>query len=150
MRKQVVFIFLFFAFIFVTACNNDGDDKHNAGNDEAQNTSTDNYSKKKLEGIDFVALGNDPEWELDIDLQKAIWFTTLEENVTALTTPVPQPIKSNDSLTITYEASVEAGSIKIIITREPCINSSTGETFDYNVEVQTSGRVFTGCGKYLN
>jgi uncharacterized membrane protein len=130
------------------SCNGGADKKNDESTSATSTKPTDKYDKKRKEGIDFVASGDQPTWEMDIDLQKAIWFTTLEENVTALNTPVPVAVKNGD--TTIYQATVDAGSIKVIIINQPCINSATGEVADHTVEVQTSGKVFKGCGKYLN
>lgn len=140
-----VFCTLSFA---VYSCNGNNDKKSDDATSETTGSSTDKYDKKRKEGIDFVASGDQPTWEMDIDLQKAIWFTTLESNVAALNTPVPAAVKSGD--TTIYQATVDAGTIKVMIINQPCINSTTGEVSDHTVEVQTSGKVFKGCGKYLN
>lgn len=148
-KRILVNGFLLLAGIAVLSCNN-ANDKRNDEASAGTKKEMDKYEKKKAEGVDFIATGDQPTWEMDIDLQKAIWFTTLEENTTALTTSVPKGIKSANGDTLTYEAAVDAGSIKVMIVHQPCINSTTGEVFDYNVEVQTSGKIFKGCGRYLN
>lgn len=149
MIKRILTCSLLFSVLFVVfSCNSGDDKKSDEATTETGSAAIDKYDKKRKEGIDFVASGEQPTWEMDIDLQKAIWFTALENNTTALNTPVPAPVKSGDS-TI-YEATVDAGSIKVIIIDQPCINNTSGEVFDHTVEVQTSGKVFKGCGKYLN
>jgi uncharacterized membrane protein len=149
MIKRILTCGILFSVLFTTySCNSGDDKKSDETTTETGAATTDKYDKKRKEGIDFVASGDQPTWEIEIDLQKAIWFTTLENNVTALNTPVPAPVKNGDS-TI-YEATVDAGSIKVIIINQPCINNTSGEVFDHTVEVQTSGKVFKGCGKYLN
>ncbi|MDH7463724.1 hypothetical protein QEG73_20655 [Chitinophagaceae bacterium 26-R-25] len=130
------------------ACNGNNDKKNDEATSATTTSSTDKYDKKRKEGIDFVASGDQPTWEMDIDLQKAIWFTTLEANVTASYIPIPVAVKNGD--TTTYQAKVDTDSVKVIIINQPCINSASGEVFDHMVEVQTSGKVFKGCGKYLN
>jgi|GEM_PF-2344993 len=149
MIKRILTYGVLCAVIFAAySCNGNNDKKSDETTTATTASSTDKYDKKRKEGIDFVASGDQPTWEMDIDLQKAIWFTTLEENVTALNTPVPTAVKNGD--TTIYQAMVDAGSIKVIIINQPCINSTSGEVSDHTVEVQTSGKVFKGCGKYLN
>jgi uncharacterized membrane protein len=147
-KRILTFSFLCTLALALCSCNSSNDKKSDESTMETTASPTDKYDKKRKEGIDFVASGDQPTWQMDIDLQKAIWFTTLEENVTALNTPVPAAIKNGD--TTIYQATVDAGSIKVIIINQPCINSTSGEVFDHMVEVQTSGKVFRGCGKYLN
>ncbi|MDI3318572.1 hypothetical protein [Pinibacter soli] len=147
-KRILTFSFIFSVLLLACACNGAVDKKNDEATTATTAASTDKYDKKRKEGIDFVASGDQPTWEMDIDMQKAIWFTALEENVTALNTPVPAAVKNGD--TTIYQATVDAGSIKVIIINQPCINSATGEVADHSVEVQTSGKVFKGCGKYLN
>ncbi len=149
-KRITIFLLALSAGLTIVACNNAPDKKAEETKDKSSTVPADKYSKKKAEGIDFVAMGDQPSWEMEIDLQKAIWLTTLEANTTSLTPPVPAVVKSSTGDTLTYSATVEAGSIKVIIVNQPCINNTTGEVFEYGVEVQTSGKIFKGCGKYLN
>jgi uncharacterized membrane protein len=139
---------LVIALLTAYSCNGNSDKKSEEASSDTNTKPTDKYDKKRKEGIDFVASGEQPTWEMDIDLQKAIWFTALEENVCGLYIPIPVAVKKGD--TTIYQAKVDTDSTKVIIINQPCINSGTGEVFDHTVEVQTSGKVFKGCGKYLN
>jgi uncharacterized membrane protein/heat shock protein HslJ/uncharacterized lipoprotein NlpE involved in copper resistance len=104
------------------------------------------WAKKYLQGTDFVAMGNEPSWSLDMDFDKGIRFKSLSAD--SLNTP-PVMAKNWRDGVLTYEAKTEAGSMTVTISKQPCADNMSGENFDYTVTVKTKTSEYKGCGRYL-
>jgi len=104
------------------------------------------WSKKYLEGIEFVAMGNEPSWSLDIDFDRMFRFKSISAD--SLNTP-PLLAKNWRDGVLTYEAKTEAGSMTVTIAKQPCTDNMSGENFDYTVTVKTKTKEYKGCGRYL-
>lgn len=109
--------------------------------------------KKFQEGIDFYASGNEPFWNLDMDFEKNIRFTTMDG--VQYNAPAVQPSKVADANIIRYKAVTEAGELIIQIFDRPCDDTMADKKFEYEVRVEfkTSAekdyKTFTGCGDYV-
>jgi heat shock protein HslJ len=98
-------------------------------------------------GIDFIARGNEPYWNLEIDFNGTLRFTTLESDsiVSKTTSPV---IDGN-----TTQLQVSEGEKQLTVKFSPvgCINNMTGAYSDYAVEVNfNQGKLESGCGEFIN
>lgn len=111
------------------------------------------YQEKFLNGIDFFARGNEPNWTLEIDLEKSMAFATMDD--IKINTPAVEGIKAQDSDVTLYSSKTEAGELIITIIKDECQDNMSGEPFSYKVRVEakrTSGanyKTFEGCGKFL-
>ncbi len=109
------------------------------------------YQKKFLEGVDFFGKGNEPNWTLELDLEKNFVFSMMEGF--NISTPAVEGIKDHD-LTL-YRAKSESGELIITVIRENCQDNMSGENFPYKVRVEAKKsaddkfQTFEGCGKFL-
>jgi heat shock protein HslJ/uncharacterized membrane protein len=111
------------------------------------------YQEKFFGGIDFFARGNEPFWNLEIDFEKEMKFSTMDDF--KLITPAIKGVKTQDADVTLYQAATEAGELKVTVTKSACSDNMSGEKFNYKVivEVKQSSdkdfKTFEGCGKYL-
>lgn len=105
----------------------------------------DAFSRKRAAGIDFVGIGNEPSWSLDVDFDNIMRFKALAGD--SVNTPVPEPQVTGKEEK--YVAETEAGSLEVSITEEPCTDNMSGEQFSHTVSVVISGKEYQGCGRYL-
>lgn len=111
------------------------------------------YQKKFMEGVDFFARGNEPNWTLELDLEKNFVFTLMDE--WKISTPAVEGIKAQDHDVTLYRAKVESGELIITIIRDNCEDNMSGEKFPFKVRVEAKRstdekyHTFEGCGKYL-
>jgi uncharacterized membrane protein len=109
--------------------------------------------KKRAEGIDFYAIGQEPGWALNMDMEKIYSFSTMDGIV--MNTPPVQGTTSADGRITTYKAQVEMGEIMITVAREECMDIMSGEKFPFKVSVSMKRggdkdfRLYSGCGRFL-
>ena len=116
---------------------------------------TDIWTQKAQRGIDFVAMGNEPSWSLEIDFEKSMIFTSLNEPDTVVT-PVPTGLQSGKITATSYTAETENGVLSLTISEEACTDAMSGEGFEYKVTVTAKSMdmrnalEYSGCGRYLS
>ena len=105
------------------------------------------------EGINFIATGNEPFWNLQMDFDKAIRFDMLDGPEISL--PPVEPILAQDANVRLYRGTSESGTLEITIQESRCqdtmadivrpfqvrIRYKAGDAADFS-EVQ-------GCGNYV-
>lgn len=69
---------------------------------EHMESNTQLYQEKFVNGIDFVARGNEPNWTLEIDFEKSMSFATMDD--IKLNTPAVKGTKAQDSDVTLYRA----------------------------------------------
>lgn len=151
------FFFLLIALITLVSCTSsiktNKEDELNINQGEGQITNPSFYQNKFLNGIDFFARGNEPNWVLDIDFQNGINFFTMDD-IKIITSSI-EKIKSPDTVVTRYMAHTESEEIIISIIKGNCQDNMSGELFNYKVKVEVKSfeeknyKVFNGCGKYL-
>ncbi|MBI5662262.1 MAG: META domain-containing protein [Ignavibacterium album] len=120
---------------------------------ETQIVSPSFYQEKFIRGIDFYARGNEPNWTLEIDLEKGISFS--EMNGLNIVTTVVEGIMRGDADLTNLIAHSEDSEISVTITKLKCQDNMSGEMFDYTVQVKIKkgddpkSEEFIGCGRYL-
>ncbi|MBK7229602.1 MAG: copper resistance protein NlpE N-terminal domain-containing protein [Ignavibacteriales bacterium] len=120
---------------------------------EHMESNTQLYQEKFVNGIDFVARGNEPNWTLEIDFEKSMSFATMDD--IKLNTPAVKGTKAQDSDVTLYRAKTETGELAVTITKIKCQDNMSGEDFTYNVKVEAKNsgdqefKKFDGCGGYL-
>lgn len=111
------------------------------------------YQEKFLSGIDFIARGNEPNWNLEIDFEKLMSFATMDD--IKINTPAVEGIKAQDSDVTLYRAKTDSGELVITVIRDNCEDNMSGEKFPYKVRVEAKKsadvnyKTFEGCGKFL-
>lgn len=92
------------------------------------------YQEKFLSGIDFIARGNEPNWNLEIDFEKLMSFATMDD--IKINTPAVEGIKAQDSDVTLYRAKTDSGELVITVIRDNCEDNMSGEKFPYKVRVE--------------
>lgn len=108
--------------------------------------STDPFSAKRAEGIDFIATGNEPFWNVEIDFEKMMQFKTMEGK--SINTPIP--VFNPKGNMIEYVAETETGKLILQISSEICTDNMSGDVFNYTVTCEVNGKKYSGCGRYLH
>jgi heat shock protein HslJ/uncharacterized membrane protein len=109
------------------------------------------YQKKFVDGVDFFGRGNEPNWTIELDLEKNFVFSMMDG--WTVTAPSVEGIKNQD-LTL-YRSKSESGELIITVIRENCQDNMSGEIFPYKVRVEAKKsadekfQTFEGCGKFL-
>lgn len=104
--------------------------------------------------IGFRASGNEPFWLLEIDFNGKMRLKTMNEPGQDLVVPVSQPIKPQDTDAVNYKGTAENGELSVTIFREKCIDSMSGKSFPYKVQISAlragsdEPTTFEGCGQY--
>jgi uncharacterized membrane protein len=101
------------------------------------------WSKKKVQGLDFLGIGNEPFWALEIDNEKHIYFKLADWKKPVIV-PIEPPRKSPDSTT--YSVKAEGAPLNITIYPEFGSDGMSDFLYDYKVVVQYLGQVYTGRG----
>lgn len=111
------------------------------------------YQEKFLSGVDFIARGNEPNWNLEIDFEKSMSFATMDD--IKIKTPAVEGIKAQDSDVKLYRAKTDSGELLITMIKENCQDNMSSENFSYKVRVEAKNsmdanyKTFDGCGKFL-
>lgn len=107
-------------------------------------TSKQKSFKTECFNYEFIGLGNEPFWSLEIiPLEKII---ALKDVGSDKTYTFPYKPGKLSALSIIYESSNDKKeSIKAIITKEKCSDGMSDRIYNYAVEVTINGRKFKGC-----
>jgi heat shock protein HslJ/uncharacterized membrane protein/uncharacterized lipoprotein NlpE involved in copper resistance len=111
------------------------------------------YQEKFLSGVDFIARGNEPNWTLEIDLEKSMSFAAMYD--IKIKTPAVEGIKAQDSDVTLYTAKTDSGELVITVIKDKCQDNMSGENFPYKVRIEAKSsadstyKTFEGCGRYL-
>ncbi|HKL03237.1 MAG TPA: META domain-containing protein, partial [Cryomorphaceae bacterium] len=109
------------------------------------------FLRKKLDvGIDFYAIGNEPSWNLDFDVDEYMHFQAPGK----IEMHHPATVGEEKGNTMRYTSKTEMGKMEVVLKMEKCMDSMSGETFDYSVEVTVTTGVdesstYKGCGTFL-
>ena len=113
----------------------------------------DKFQTQFVQGIDFIATGNEPFWKLEIDFDKFMHFKMLDGF--EITAAVGEGIKAMDANVIRYTAKNEKGTIIVQIQKLACFNDMSGEKLGYTVTIDTKNKTdknyhtYKGCGQYI-
>ena len=151
------FFFLLIGLMTMIACTSsiktNKDDKLNIDKNEEQVANTSFYQNKFLNGIDFFARGNEPNWTLEIDFENMVKFLTMYD--INIITPAIDEVKVSDADTTSYHAQSKSGELIVTLIKEDCQDNMSGEPFNYKVKVEAKTpedlnyKTFQGCGKFL-
>ncbi len=106
-----------------------------------------NWKEKSDAGIDFIGMGNEPFWGLEIDKGNKISFNNPDMKEPFNSTYIA-PISSNGN----QEYHIESGTAKldIIITPQFCSDGMSDFVYDYSISIDYNGKKYSGCGVLLN
>lgn len=109
--------------------------------------------KKFQSGINFYATGNEPNWSLDLSINKFLKFNTMDGMKVELGNV--KGIRAMDANVIRYASPFEGGFFSVTISEAVCEDNMSGEKFDYTVRVEINNpgdknyKEFRGCGRYV-
>lgn len=104
------------------------------------------WKKKKESGIDFLGIGTEPFWSLNIDNEKQVSFQ-MADWAKPVNFEYSKPVVSGYSQV--YELKDGSSSIKITIDRTYCSDGMSDNWYEYAVKVEHGGMVYKGCGVHL-
>jgi uncharacterized membrane protein len=103
------------------------------------------WEASRLLGYDFRAVGQEPGWVVEIDVDRRmhvladygeVEFFTARPTVAALA-----------GGTTEYRAGSSAGEVVVTVHERPCEDVMSGEAFPRTVMLGYDGREFSGCGR---
>lgn len=105
----------------------------------------DPFAAKRAGGVDFLGLGTEPFWAIELDFDQNIRFTTADGD--SLVAPsVPGQMQDG---ALHYETNTGAGELKIVLRRETCSDGMSDRDYAYSVSVAVKGQEYKGCGVLL-
>jgi uncharacterized membrane protein len=105
------------------------------------------WKAKKEAGVDFIGLGNEPFWSLDIDKNGKVNFNTPDMKSPVLIA-YGEPV--NTQLGREYHLESESAKLDITVIPQYCSDGMSDFTYEYKVTVKHNGRKYSGCGVMLN
>jgi len=99
---------------------------------------------------DFMALGNSPDWHLEIFNEGSRVVFTLGSDVYRYRYATTGPSLYRDELTTIYRVPNDDYSMNVIVKGRECRDSATGKAYETTVTVSFDGVGYTGCGDVLN
>lgn len=104
------------------------------------------WKQKQNEGIDFIAMGNEPFWNCEIDNEKTILFK-LADWKSPVTIPAETPVVTKDSTV--YNLVSEKIPLRIIVYPQFCGDGMSDVLYQYKVRIIYKGTTYKGCGVML-
>ncbi len=104
------------------------------------------WKQKQIEGIDFIGIGNEPFWSLDIDNEKMILFKLVDAKKPVII-PIEKPLINKDSTR--YNLLTEGRPLYITIFPQFCSDGMSDFLYQYKVSVRFKENTYKGCGVML-
>lgn len=89
----------------------------------------------------FICQGNEPFWNVAITAENIVYHRMGEEKVSF---PYVEPQREGDSWIFQTEKS-GANAIKVTVLPGECMDSMSGEKFNYSATVEINGETLKGC-----
>jgi uncharacterized membrane protein len=105
------------------------------------------WMEKKAAGIDFFALGNEPFWLMEIDVDKQISFLRVDSTAPTVFPYVPAVQQNGQYI---FNVKKESDSIQIVIQPQFCSDGMSDNWYEFKVDVRYGGGSYLGCGVKLN
>ncbi len=109
-------------------------------------TQNKSWNTKRSQGIDFVGVGNEPFWSLEIDNEKMI-VLKLADWKKPVIVPVEKPFVKNDSTYYSLMSDNTAWSVTIL--PQYCGDGMSDYLYQQKVIVRYKGNTYKGCGVVL-
>ncbi len=97
-------------------------------------------------GVDFRALGNEPGWLLEV---RDGGHLTFVGDYGARRVLVENPGAETRADATVYDAATPQHRLRVVIRRQRCQDTMSGEAFEARVEVTLDGTTYRGCGNWL-
>lgn len=104
------------------------------------------WKLKEAEGVDFIGVGNEPFWGLEIDNEKMILFRLADWKKPVIV-PIEKPIVTKDSTY--YNIRTEGSLLRIVVYPQFCSDGMSDFLYQYKVAVSFKGSLYKGCGVML-
>lgn len=104
------------------------------------------WQQARLRGIEFRAVGESPDWSLEIDSGVSVEFATGSGAARVATQFPAVKIEGKDSLTT---LAMKSGSHSLSVATEQRNCHIGGSTMTLSVTVTLDGKTYTGCGRRL-
>lgn len=104
------------------------------------------WKQKQSEGIDFIGVGNEPFWSLEIDNEKMISFKLTDWKKPVVVTSQKPTITKDSTL---YMLSSGGMPLRVIIYPQFCSDGMSDFLYQYKVAVSFKGNTYKGCGVML-
>ncbi len=118
-----------------------------ADDDQMSDEQLRNLNDMLLQGVDFLASGNEPFWSLQIDRKKGMKFRIVSGD--SINTPAVPAVRLQDVAASSYHAVTEKGNLTVIVYDQVCINDMSGHKLPKKVEITYNTKRYSGCGRYL-
>lgn len=97
--------------------------------------------------IDFKAHGNEPFWGLEIDRDSLISFKVVSGD--SLGVSMAQVTADSSDGVLSFLSKPQEDSLNIRLHPIGCMDSMSGQVYDYRVEVNKGDEQYTGCGSFV-
>jgi len=121
--------------------------------DEVSRAKVNRHINMWSEGVNFHAMGTEPDWSLNIKFSEGMQFTTMSGY--DIQTPMGDPSEKEDGKFRTYTAHTESGDLIVELKSGECHDQMLGEKYEYEVTVMTKNssdreyQTYKGCGEYV-
>lgn len=105
------------------------------------------WTTKKNAGIDFLGVGNEPFWSIEIDEGKSVSFNTPNMKQ-PLMLPYADPVVTNGISS--YRIETAGTKMEITLFPQFCSDGMSDNLYEYKVVLKYNGKKYSGCGVLLN
>ena len=106
------------------------------------------FEDARFRGADFVAMGNEPGWKLELSRTGDMLYIGNYGTV-SFRIATPESSHANKS-PLVFAARDAEHSVWLTIEDKPCVDTMKGDRFDVSVSLVVDGQPLTGCGMILN
>jgi putative lipoprotein len=96
-------------------------------------------------GIDIRAIGQEPGWMLEIDLDASMYLLA-DYGEKKVTTGPPTTVHDALARTVTYEAAAAGHTVTAVVREAVCHDAMSGQRMTLEVRVRLDGQEYRGCG----
>jgi len=103
-----------------------------------------NHRERKEKGVDIISSGNEPFWNVQIDLENTTWFRSPGEEFRG-----DAPKVEEENCRSTYRTTVDDKSLTLTLHPTPCRDTMSEFLFTHTADLVFGEETFSGCGIYL-
>lgn len=105
------------------------------------------WEVSRLLGYDFRAIGQEPGWVVEVDLDHRM-HVLADYGEIEFYTPPPD-VRSDDEGVTIYRAEAGGRHVTLSIRETPCADAMSGERFPTTAVLTLEEAVYHGCGRFL-